>query len=132
MCVDYECCHDTSVVAANADHVIGFSIFTVFQVSPLDQDVLNLFLGLFGRSVGRLFSKRLSVHRVECCEILHHQPMIQPISSFVSFIECVRANTCTLNAVSWTQFSVEASSNDLYALVVGIRVLLKCSVHFSV
>ena len=34
-CIDYECCHDASLVTAHVDHVIGFSIFTVFQVSSL-------------------------------------------------------------------------------------------------
>ena len=33
-------CHDTSAVTAHVDHVIGFSIFTEFQVSSLDQDVV--------------------------------------------------------------------------------------------
>ena len=45
---DYECCHDTSVVTAHVDHVVGFSIFTVFQVSSLDQDVVDLFVGPSG------------------------------------------------------------------------------------
>ena len=80
--------------------------FTVFQVFSLY--VVDLFLGPFGRSVSRLCSRRLSVHRVECCEI----------------------NTSTLNTVSWTQFSVEVSSNDLHALLARTRVLLNCSVHF--
>ena len=31
----HECCHYTSVVTAHVDHVVGFSIFIVFQVSSL-------------------------------------------------------------------------------------------------
>ena len=59
-CIDYECCHDTSVVTAQVDHVVGFSILTVFQVSSLDQDVVDLFLGPYKRSVIRFFSVSLS------------------------------------------------------------------------
>ena len=36
LCIDHECCHDTSVVTAHVDHIVGFSMFTVFQVSSLD------------------------------------------------------------------------------------------------
>ena len=32
---DHESCHYTSVVTAHVDHVVGFSIFVVFQVSSL-------------------------------------------------------------------------------------------------
>ena len=56
--------------------------------------------------------------------------MLQPVSSFVSSMECVRTNTSTFNSVSWPQFSVEVSSNNLNTLFAGIRVLLKCSVDF--
>ena len=69
-CSDHECCHDTSVVTAHVDHVVGFGIFVVFMVSSLDYDVVDLFLISFWGSVGRLFPKIFSVHRVECCEIL--------------------------------------------------------------
>ena len=119
---------DAPVVTAHVDHVIGFSIFTVFHVSSLDQFVVNLFLGHFKRSVGRFFSKRCSVHRVECCEVLYHQPLLQPISSFVTLFECARANTGTLHSISWAQFGVEISSHNLYPSLTGIRVLLDCSV----
>ena len=40
-CIDHECSHDTSVVAAHVDHVVGFGIFAVFQVSPLGQDAVD-------------------------------------------------------------------------------------------
>ena len=115
------------MVTAHVDHVIGIGIFVVFQVSTLDQDVVDLLLGSFRIFVCRLFSQRLSTYRVECCEILHHQPMLQPFSNFVSSIERVRANTSTLNTVSWPQFGVEVSSNNLYTLFAGTRVLLNCS-----
>ena len=49
----------------------------------------NLLLGSFRKSVSRLFPRSLLVHRVECCEILHHQPMFHPVSSLVSSVECV-------------------------------------------
>ena len=32
-CIDHECSHDTSLVAAHVDHVIGFGIFVVFTRS---------------------------------------------------------------------------------------------------
>ena len=92
---DRESCHVTSVVTAHVDHVIGFGIFVVFQVSSLYQDAVDLLLSCFRRSESCLFSKRLSKYRVEYCEIMYHQSMLQPVSSFVSSIECVRANTGT-------------------------------------
>ena len=41
---DHECCHDTSVVTAHVDHVVGFGIFVVFRVSSLHYDVVDFFL----------------------------------------------------------------------------------------
>ena len=40
---DHECCHDTSVVTSHVDHVVGFCIFVVFQVSSLHYDVVDFF-----------------------------------------------------------------------------------------
>ena len=58
---DHECCHDTSVVTAHVDHVFGFGIFVVFQVSSLDYDVVDLLLiSLWG--ICRSFD--------ECCKIV--------------------------------------------------------------
>ena len=57
--------------------------------------------------------------------------MLPLVSSFVSAVECVRANTGTPNSVSWHQFSVQVFSNNLCFLFDGIRALLNCSVHFS-
>ena len=57
--------------------------------------------------------------------------MLPLVSSFVSAVECVRANTGTPNSVSWPQFSVQVFSNNLCFLFDGIRVPLNCSVHFS-
>ena len=127
---DRKCCHNTSVVTAHVDHVVGFGIFVVFQVSSLGYDVVDLLLISFRISAGRLFPMILSVHRVECCEALQHQPMIHPITSFVSSVECVFANTCTFCSLSWSQLSIEVSTNDWYAVSVVCRVLLNCSVHF--
>ena len=89
-----------------------------------------MFLGSFWRSVGRLLSKRFSVHRVESCEVLYHQPLFQPVSSFVHLFECMRANTDSRNSFSWSQFGVEICSHNLYALLAEIRVLLDCLARF--
>ena len=43
-CIDHECGHDTSVVTAHVDHVIGIGIFSAFQVPSLGQDVTICFL----------------------------------------------------------------------------------------
>ena len=128
--IDRECCHNKSVVAAHVDHVVRFSIFTVLQVSSLDQYVINLFLGPFKRSVRRLLSMRFSALCVECCEVLYHQPLLHPVSSFVPLVGSVRTNTDSLHSISWAQFGVEVSSHNLYALLSGIRVLPECYLHF--
>ena len=44
---DHESSHDTSVVTSHVDHVVGLGIFSVFQISSLDQNVVNLFSFLF-------------------------------------------------------------------------------------
>ena len=67
---DRESCHDTSVVTSNVDHVVGFGVLVVPQVSSLGQYVVDLFLVTFWRYECRLFLRCLSVHRVECCVIL--------------------------------------------------------------
>ena len=59
-----------SIFVLHVHHVIGFGVFAVFHVVSLDQDEVDSLCCSFGRSVSRLFSRRLSVHRVECCEIL--------------------------------------------------------------
>ena len=120
----HECCHDISVVTAHVDHAVGFGIFVVFQVSSLGYDVINLFLGPLRRSVGRLFHKILSVHRVECCKILQHQPMFQPITSFVSTVECVFANTNTFCSATKSQSNIEVSSNNRYVSFVCFSIVL--------
>ena len=127
---DHECCHDTSVVAAHVDHIVGFGVFVVFQVSSLDYDVVDLLLISNKRFVSRLFPRSLPVHRVECCEMLHHQPMFHPVSTFASSVECVFTNTCTFNSVTWSQLSVKVSSNNRYAIFAVCRVRLNCSEHF--
>ena len=130
LCINHECCHNTSVVAAHVDDVIGFSIFTESQVSSFDQFVINLFLCSFKQSVCSLLSRRFSVHRVECCKVLHHQPLSHPVSSFVTFIECMRTNTYSFHSIAWSQFGTAVSSHNLNALLAGIRVLLNCLVRF--
>ena len=99
-------------------------------MSSLDYDAVDLLLVSFWRSVGRLFPRRLPVHRVECCEILHHPPLLHPVSSFVSSVECVFTNTCTFNSATKSQFCIEAYSNNRYAIFAVGRVLLNCSGTF--
>ena len=120
----HECCHDTSVVTAHVDHVVGFSIFDVFQETSLGYDVVNLLLVTFWRSAGRLFPTGLSVHRVECCEALQHQPMIHPVTAFVSSVECVFANTCTFGSGTKSQFCIEVGG--LFAVVALVLRRLHC------
>ena len=48
---DHESCHYASVVTVHVDHVVGFSIFIVFQGVSLAQDVVSLLLVTFWRSV---------------------------------------------------------------------------------
>ena len=43
---DRECCLASSLVTAHVDHVVGFGIFVVFQVSSLDY-VVDLLLNSF-------------------------------------------------------------------------------------
>ena len=123
LCIDHECCHDTSVVTDHVDYVFGFSIFTVFQVSSLDQNVVNLFLSPFRRPASRLLSRCFSVHRIECCEVLYHVSLLQPVSSFVA-----GQHTGTLHSVSWAQFGFEVSSHYLYALLSCVPRLF-CTFH---
>ena len=52
---DPERCHNTSAVTAHVDHVVGFGIFVVFQVSSPGKMPVSLLLVSFWRSVGRLF-----------------------------------------------------------------------------
>ena len=67
---DRESSHDTSVVTSHVDHVVGFGVFMVFQVSSLGQYVVNLFFVSFWRNESHLFLMCFPVHRVECCVIL--------------------------------------------------------------
>ena len=87
---DHECRHDTSVVAAHLDHVVCLGIFVVFQVSSLGYDVVDLLLISLWRSASGLFPKVLSVHRVECCEVLQlSQCFIQSHLLFPPLSVCV-------------------------------------------
>ena len=61
---------------------------------------------------GRLFLKCLSEHRVEVGVILKHQPAFQPVTSFVSLVHSVSADTFTFRSFSRSQLSIEVSSND--------------------
>ena len=47
----------------HVDHVVGFGVFVVFQVSSLDYDLVDLLRA-------RLFRGYLSAHRVRCCDFL--------------------------------------------------------------
>ena len=57
--------------------------------------------------------------------------MFHPVTSLVSSVECVFANSCTFSSASRSQLSIEVSSNNRYAIFVVCRLLLDCSVHFS-
>ena len=52
--------------------------------------------------------------------------MFHPITSLVSSVECVFANTCTFSSASWSQLNIEVSS----VIFAVCRVLLDCSVQF--
>ena len=67
---DRESSHDTSVITSNVDHVVGFGVFVVSQVSSLGWYVVDLFLITFRRYDGRLFLRCFSEHRVESGVIL--------------------------------------------------------------
>ena len=86
---DREGCHDTSVVTSHVYHVVGFAVFVVSQVPSLDYNVVDLLLISYRRSVSRLFSNCLLVHRVQCRISLYYQPMFHPVPSLVSSVECV-------------------------------------------
>ena len=60
--------------------------------------------------------------------------MFHPVSTLVSSVECVYVgtNTCSFDSIFWNQLSVKVSSNNRYAVFAASRVLLDCSVHFSV
>ena len=119
------------MVTAHENHVVGFSIIVVFQVSSLGRDVVSLLLNTLRRSAGRLFPRYLSVHSVECCEALYHQQTFHSVTCFVFSVECVFANTCTYGAATKSQFSIEVSSKNRYVFCAVCRVLLDRSVHFS-
>ena len=100
------------------------------QVSSLGLYVVDLFLVTFGRYESRLFLKCLSVHHVECCVILKHQAMFRPITSFVSLVESVPANTCAFCSLTRSQFCIEISSNNGHVSFAICRVFLDRLVHF--
>ena len=118
------------MVTSHVDHVIGFGVLDVFQLSPSSQFVVGLFLIAIWKSEGRLFLRCLSEHRVEGGVILYHQPAFQPVTSFVSLVENVSANTCTFRSITKSQLSIEVSSNDGYAFIAISHVFLDRFVHF--
>ena len=65
------------------------------------------------------FSVPLGVLCVECCEVLHHQPLLHPLSSLAHLFECVRSNTDTFNSIPWSQFGIEISSHNFHVLSFG-------------
>ena len=56
--------------------------------------------------------------------------MFHPITSFVSLVECVPANTSTFVSMSKSLFRIEASTNCGYVSFAIFSVLLDRSVHF--
>ena len=57
--------------------------------------------------------------------------MFHPVTSFVSFVECVSANTCTFGSAARSQFCIEVSPTIGMYFFAICRVLLDRSVHFS-
>ena len=127
---DRENCHDTSVVTSHVDHVVGFGVFVVSQVSSLGFYVVDVFLITFWRNESRLFLWCFSVHRVECCVSLKHQPMFHPITSFVSLVECVSANTYAFGTVTKSQLCIEVSSNYKYVCFCNFSCVSRSSCTF--
>ena len=56
--------------------------------------------------------------------------MFHPITSFVSFVECVPANTCASCSVTMSQFCIEGAPNNVYVPFAICCVLLDRFVHF--
>ena len=56
--------------------------------------------------------------------------MFHPITSFVSLVECVSANTYAFGSVTRFQFCIEVSSNDKYVSFAICSVLLDRFVNF--
>ena len=50
-CWNHILCHNASMIASHVYHVVCFCVFSEFQVFPVDQDVAQLLLYTFGRSV---------------------------------------------------------------------------------
>ena len=117
-CCDDNLCHNTSVVASHVDHVVCFGISAAVHMFSVHQYVIQLFLSTFRCPVGSLLSTRFSVHRVEWCEILYHQPLLHQVTSLVSLVDCVRTNTDTLNSIPWSQFGIEVSSHNFMFLAL--------------
>ena len=61
--------------------------------------------------------------------LLEHQPAFQPVTSFVSIVKSVSANTFTFRSFSRSQLSIEVFSNDGYVFVTVRHVFLDCFVH---
>ena len=114
------CAMTFSVVASHVDHVVCFSVSAAIHMFLVHEYVVQLFLCTFWCLASSLLVKRFSVHRLECCEVLYHQPLLHPVSSLVPFFECVRSNTDTFNSRPWSQFGIEVTTHNLYVLLFGI------------
>ena len=75
--IDSKYSHVIFVITVHVDRVIDFSIFIVYQMSSLEQYVVNLFLDSFRRSV----------HRTEYYEVLYRQSLFDPVSSFAPLFQ---------------------------------------------
>ena len=56
--------------------------------------------------------------------------MFHPVTSFVSFVECLSAHTIAFVSVCKSQFSIEVSTNFWNVSFAIFSVLLDRSVHF--
>ena len=121
LCIEHECCNDTSVVTAQVDHVDGLSFFTIFQVSSLD----SMCSQFDSRSL-QVICKSFAVHRVECCENMYHHPIVS-----TNLLFC-----CPLWGCADQQWHVPLRSLgpfrrwNLLRNFQALRMILDCSVHF--
>ena len=127
--VDQESSHNISMVTTHVDHVVGLSVLHISQVSSLGQNVVNFVFLFLWRNEGRLFMRRLPEHRVERGVVVSHQPAFQPVTSLVTFVESVPANTFTFRSFTRSQLSIEVSSNDRNVFFIIQHVFLNCFVH---
>ena len=86
------------------------SISAAVNVFSVHQNVVQLFLSTFWCPVGSLLSRHFSVYHVGCCEFFYHQPLLHPVSSLVSLVEC------GVGAAVWRWASTSFQAEPAYRL----------------